>query len=165
MEINFNQNTPASIREITETIFEVIEAKGFRFNVDSLEEAQQQAIDAAEYIEEAYDEFDYDHLEDRVAAWLQDTVLNYPEMMINVNPTKEDRERQMYGCTEADLVKGYLSSNTEGDLLEMQMYAMAILSDVQEELSRGDQETSRKFMNRAKYFMSEVKRGIRAKGL
>lgn len=39
---------------------------------------------------------------------------------------------------------------------EAEMYVMGILSDAQEELARGNSETARHYMNRAKYMLSEM---------
>ncbi len=76
--------------------------------------------------------------------------------------SKEDRERQMYGLTAQEMIEDFNMWNIPGDAAMMQMRAMGILSDVQEGLSRGvlSDEDVRQGLNRAKYFMSEVKRQL-----
>lgn len=63
----------------------------------------------------------------------------------------EKRDLEMFGCpreaVDAELA-GYFGPK--------EMYAMSILSDAQEVLARGDAETARQWMNKAKYVMSQI---------
>ena len=68
-------------------------------------------------------------------------------------PTQEQRERGMYGMTQAQLDRQIESQSFTG--LEL-MYAAGLLSDCQEILSHSDCDESdelRKYMNQAKYII------------
>lgn len=74
-----------------------------------------------------------------------------------------------YGETEADMEKMFLLANTGKYASERTMYAMSILSDVQEILARnvyGDEtkEIARQWINKAKYFIGEVHSELREQG-
>lgn len=75
--------------------------------------------------------------------------------------TIEEKEIQMYGMTKAEMIADYETWNIPNDARMMQMRAMGILSDIQESMSLWgegvSQEGVRQALNRAKYFMSEVK--------
>lgn len=60
-------------------------------------------------------------------------------------------EKEMFGCTLAE-VDQIMSRFLYLD--EFHMLAMQMLSDSQEMLERGQAETARQFINRAKYVMS-----------
>jgi hypothetical protein len=70
---------------------------------------------------------------------------------------REDRERRMYGCTEA-----IIDEAIEGkDPRDLAMYAMSVLSDAQELIQRGnvlpyDANTARQLMNVAKYVINKA---------
>lgn len=64
----------------------------------------------------------------------------------------EKNQIKMYGCTEEQI--------TEGIMGHPLMYAAGILSDAQEVMARGDTETARKFINKAKFIMfGEIEKG------
>jgi len=68
-------------------------------------------------------------------------------------PTQEQRERRMYGMTQAQLDRQIESQSFTG--LEL-MYAAGLLSDCQEILEHSDCDESdelRKYMNQAKYII------------
>jgi len=71
---------------------------------------------------------------------------------------KKDEER-MFG-ESIDEIKASIINFKNQDPLELNLYAMSILSDSQELLQRSDinkteGETLRQFMNKAKYIISE----------
>lgn len=75
--------------------------------------------------------------------------------------TTEAQQIKTYGCTIAQLesdLPDYLIKDSGSDLL---LYAMSIISDAQHMLEMGDAETSRQFMNKAKYYVSQVHSDIR----
>jgi len=59
------------------------------------------------------------------------------------------KEISMFGETIESMI------DTKPEFTDNLMYAMSILSDAQEELERNNKETARKFINKAKYFISE----------
>lgn len=70
-------------------------------------------------------------------------------------PVLSERERSevaIYGCTEEKLLR-WASTYNLRDPFDCVHYAIAILSDSQEEMRRGDMEAARKYINRAKFFM------------
>lgn len=87
------------------------------------------------------------------------------EMNNNTNEM-EQKQIAMYGLTVKEMVANYLMWNIEGDVVSMQMFAMGMLSDIQERMAMGfetDAEELRQALNRAKYWMSEVSRIVRRK--
>ena len=60
---------------------------------------------------------------------------------------------EMFGCTEDDL-KAML--NLSLDFNSPLMLAASILSDAQEVLERGDNETARQYMNKSKWVIFEL---------
>jgi len=67
---------------------------------------------------------------------------------------QQDRERSMYGCTEADLRESVESSITF-KFSGPAMVAASMMSDAQEELAHGMEEAARKTLNRAKFMLFE----------
>jgi len=53
-----------------------------------------------------------------------------------------------FGCTVESMLK------SKPAFVDTEMYAVQILSDAQEELSRGNGEIARQYINKAKYFIS-----------
>jgi hypothetical protein len=51
--------------------------EGVRFNVESVEEAEEELINAADYVREVY--ADEGTIEAAVEAWIEDTKCNHPE--------------------------------------------------------------------------------------
>lgn len=72
------------------------------------------------------------------------------------NEEKIEWQKGAYGCTEADL--DTMVEHKIGGIDPM--FIASILSDAQEVLSQGDAETSRQFMNRAKYFLFKLQEKI-----
>lgn len=65
--------------------------------------------------------------------------------------TQQDTQLAMFGCTyEA------LDSMIADSIGPLEMLAMSILSDAQEELAMGNTNVSRQYMNRSKYVMSVI---------
>lgn len=67
---------------------------------------------------------------------------------------QRDRELAMYGCTEADLrnsVERSITFKTCGPA----MVAASWMSDAQEEIAHGMEESARKTLNRAKWVLFE----------
>lgn len=78
--------------------------------------------------------------------------------------TKTEREVMMYGMTEKEVREEPLF--TPDDNLDKLMYAMSILSDTQDNtLFGGSEETTRKLINKAKFWISEVMTDLRKKGV
>lgn len=72
--------------------------------------------------------------------------------------TEKERDESMFGCSTGELdqmVEDYEYLN------EFNMLAMSILSDAQEEIERGNGETARRYINRAKYVMGRQHPGLR----
>lgn len=65
--------------------------------------------------------------------------------------TKQETQLAMFGCTYEQL--DVMMAHALGPL---EMFAMSILSDAQEELAMGNTNVSRQYMNRAKYVMSVI---------
>jgi hypothetical protein len=72
--------------------------------------------------------------------------------MARTEEEQKNWEIQAYGCRSKAL-----DQVRERQKDDPTMLAMSILSDAQEELARGDSETARQFMNRAKYVIGKVK--------
>ena len=64
-------------------------------------------------------------------------------------------ESRCYGMSEDDIRDEYMHSLT-GKLSGQEMVVMSILSDAQELLAMGRQESARKQMNIAKFILSEM---------
>lgn len=64
-------------------------------------------------------------------------------------------ESRCYGMSEDDIRDEYMHSLT-GKLSGQEMVVMSILSDAQELLAMGRQESARKHMNIAKFILSEM---------
>jgi hypothetical protein len=69
--------------------------------------------------------------------------------------TKVEWQLQAYGCTEGELLAA-IPDRLQSDAGSLQMFAMGILSDAQEEIARGNADRGRQFINRAKRVMSMV---------
>ena len=65
------------------------------------------------------------------------------------------RELQMYGMTESDIREEYMNSIT-ARISGLEMVVMGVLSDAQELLAMGRDESARKQMNVAKFILSEM---------
>ena len=65
------------------------------------------------------------------------------------------RELQMYGMTESDIREQYMESIT-ARFSGLEMVVMGVLSDAQELLAMGRDESARKQMNVAKFILSEM---------
>ena len=64
-------------------------------------------------------------------------------------------ETNCYGISESDIREQYMDSITaRGSGLEM--VVMGVLSDAQEQLAAGRREAARKYMNIAKFILSEM---------
>ena len=61
----------------------------------------------------------------------------------------EDKHVKMYGCTHDDMV--CMMNDPMNFIGGHSMLAMSILSDAQECIARGMDETARQYINRAKY--------------
>jgi len=72
--------------------------------------------------------------------------------MKTIGNTQEDRERAMFGCTEAAIDEAL----ADMDSRDIAMYAMSVLSDAQETLQRSDANTVRQLMNVAKYAINKA---------
>lgn len=64
---------------------------------------------------------------------------------------RREREIAMFGTTIENLEIG------RPEYIDPLMYAMSILSDAQEAISYGQNEIGRQYINRAKYFIGEVR--------
>lgn len=64
-------------------------------------------------------------------------------------------EKNCYGITEAEIREEYIGSLT-AKCCGIEMVVMGILSDAQEMMAMGRTETSRKYMNIAKFILSEM---------
>jgi hypothetical protein len=76
--------------------------------------------------------------------------------------TIQEKQIRMYGETVEEMRKAVMFTDLN-DPASLVMYAMGILSDAQEELILGDPERARKYMNKAKYFMSEANYILRSR--
>ena len=65
----------------------------------------------------------------------------------------DDTYMDMYGCTHHDLV--CMMNNPMNFRNGHYMLAMSILSDAQEAMVHGDNETARQYINRAKFVLRE----------
>ena len=65
----------------------------------------------------------------------------------------EDKHMKMYGCTHDDMV--CMMNDPMNFIGGHSMLAMSILSDAQECIARGMDETARQYINRAKYVLRE----------
>ena len=65
---------------------------------------------------------------------------------------KEQRDESMFGCSTEELDQMTERYEYVG---EFNMLAMSILSDSQEEMGRGNAETARQYINKAKYIMGK----------
>ena len=65
---------------------------------------------------------------------------------------QQDRERSMYGCTEADL-RDSVESSITFKFSGPAMVAASMMSDAQEEIAHGMEEAARKTLNRAKFVL------------
>jgi hypothetical protein len=70
----------------------------------------------------------------------------------------EDADKRMFGMTEAEVIKAYEDSAFEGI---GHIYIMGILSDVQECILRGELETARQYLNKAKFLISYTNRNVK----
>ena len=66
-----------------------------------------------------------------------------------------DFETKCYGMTEQNIREQYMESTT-AKFAGLEMVVMGILSDAQELLAMGRNESSRKQMNVAKFILSEM---------
>lgn len=64
-------------------------------------------------------------------------------------------ERKCYGISAEDIREQYMDSIT-ARISGLEMVVMGVLSDAQEQLAMGRQEASRKYMNIAKFILSEM---------
>lgn len=74
----------------------------------------------------------------------------------------EEQQIATFGITISRMTNDFAESAVIGDIYDISSYSMAILSDAQEELSRGNDETARQYMNKAKYFMTEISKKARS---
>jgi 3-deoxy-D-arabino-heptulosonate 7-phosphate (DAHP) synthase len=63
----------------------------------------------------------------------------------------EKRDLEMFGCYREE-IDAYIADC----IGPKEMYAISVLSDAQEILARGDAETARQWINKAKYVMSQI---------
>ena len=82
---------------------------------------------------------------------ISDTDMNIAAEIADRNRIKRDIE--MFGQTTEEILTCFRDAQFDG-LNSGQIYIMGILSDAQEVMSRGDIETARKFINKAKFLMS-----------
>ncbi len=66
---------------------------------------------------------------------------------------KDKQYMVMYGCTQDDMV--CMMNDPMNFIGGHYMFAMSILSDAQECIARGMDETARQYINRAKYVLRE----------
>lgn len=79
-----------------------------------------------------------------------------------MSATKEERatmNEAMFGCDPDEMID--INCGDEPDAFELNMLAASILSDAQHVLENGDAETSRKYMNRAKYCIFKANKLLR----
>jgi hypothetical protein len=62
-------------------------------------------------------------------------------------------EMNMFGCEKSDLDAAYAEMV---HAIELKMCIMGMMSDAQHEMAHGMNETARKTLNRAKYFVSKM---------
>ena len=74
---------------------------------------------------------------------------------------KLTRELQCYGMTEEDIREQYMNSIT-AKFSGLEMVAMSVLSDAQELMAMGSNESARKNINIAKFILSEMMEEKRA---
>ena len=103
---------------------------------------------------------------DRETNFVIDNRIGTDEVPVQ-EPSKEDRERLMYGFTVAELKEDYLQWNPADDPRSMLIRAMGILSDVQERISRDSitDEEIRQALNQSKFWISETKTQIPRDGI
>jgi len=75
--------------------------------------------------------------------------------VINKELEMTEFETKCYGITEQQIREEYMNSFT-AKACGLEMVVMGILSDAQEMLSMGNKEVSRKYMNIAKFILSEM---------
>jgi len=66
-----------------------------------------------------------------------------------------DQEMAMFGMDEQSIYDQYINSITT-QLSGIEMTVMSIISDAQHVMEHGDNERARKYMNIAKYILSEM---------
>ena len=74
---------------------------------------------------------------------------------LGMDPMMTKFESKCYGMTEQDIRTQYMESIT-AKFTGLEFVVMGILSDSQELMAMGDTETARKYLNRAKYILSEM---------
>jgi hypothetical protein len=74
---------------------------------------------------------------------------------LGMDPMMTKFEANCYGMTEQDIRTQYMESIT-AKFTGLEFVVMGILSDSQELMAMGDTETARKYLNRAKYILSEM---------
>ena len=75
--------------------------------------------------------------------------------MSNGDNQMVDQDIAMFGMDEQSIHEQYINSITT-QLSGIEMTVMSILSDAQHVLEHGDNERARKYMNIAKYILSEM---------
>jgi hypothetical protein len=95
-----------------------------------------------------------------IAEMKSQCLLGNDRLLLRLHP--EDQQIAMYGVTEAQMVAQAERERVATDS-DMTMYAMSILSDAQEMMAI-DPNVSRQFINKAKYFISEVHCKLRGEG-
>jgi hypothetical protein len=123
--------------------------KGFRFVAENLEDTRLEQCTGATWVEIEAEQVG-DPVDIRVRRMFvldRNTQAELPKLT-----EKERSQVGMYGCTERQMVEAAVSCNMK-DPFDLNHYAMAILSDVQEEMERGNIETARQYVNRAKFFV------------
>jgi hypothetical protein len=75
--------------------------------------------------------------------------------MTNKGADMTDRESLVYGMSTADIREQYMNGIT-ARCSGLEMVVMGVLSDAQELLAMGRQESARKQMNIAKFILSEM---------
>jgi hypothetical protein len=75
--------------------------------------------------------------------------------MTNKGAYMTDRESLVYGMSTADIREQYMNGIT-ARCSGLEMVVMGVLSDAQELLAMGRQESARKQMNIAKFILSEM---------
>jgi hypothetical protein len=75
--------------------------------------------------------------------------------MTNKGAYMTDRESIVYGMSTADIREQYMNGIT-ARCSGLEMVVMGVLSDAQELLAMGRQESARKQMNIAKFILSEM---------
>lgn len=74
---------------------------------------------------------------------------------LGMDPMMTKFESKCYGMTEQDIRTQYMQSIT-AKFTGLEFVVMGILSDSQELMAMGDTETARKYLNRAKFILSEM---------